>query len=251
MTEEIIILSLDDEIIDIEWCFINRHTPPPGRKYRYKVDHEKYVTHHHEMTREEILKKADKDPEHWILREKVHGTWVTVEENAIVVFTRHGLEKFKTIKNEHKEGETAKTEKSPRRDFSLFPEDEEYLNGLGLVWEAVQENRVQHVLIHDYPIPEGFNVTKAIVAVRMVPNYPEVQLDMLYFFPEISRRDGMAMAALTQTTIDAKSFQQWSRHRTPTNPWRPDIDNLSTHVPLAEVWLCNELKKNPPHALCA
>jgi hypothetical protein len=251
MTEEIIIYSLDDEIIDIEWCFINRHTPPPGKKYLYKVDHEKYVTHHHEMTREQILEKAGKNPEHWILREKVHGTWVTIEEKQVVEFTRHGLEKFKTIKNEHKEGEAVETEKSLRRDFSLLPEDEEYLNSLGLFWEAIQLDKIQHILILDYPIPEGFNVTKAVVAVRMPPGYPTVQLDMLYFYPEISRRDGVPIGALSPAAIDGKSFQQWSRHRTPTNPWREGIDNLSTHIPLAEVWLRNEFIKNPSHALRA
>jgi len=35
--------------------------------------------------------------------------------------------------------------------------------------------------------------------------------------------------------LDNKTFQQWSRHRTPANPWREGVDNLGTHVPLADV----------------
>ena len=35
--------SLDDEVIDIEWCTLHDHTPPKGRKYRIIIDREKWV----------------------------------------------------------------------------------------------------------------------------------------------------------------------------------------------------------------
>jgi len=251
MIEEIIIYTLDDEIIDIEWCFINGHTPPKGRKYRYKVDKESFVTDHHEMNGEQILEKAGKNSKDFILRQKIHGNWITIEPKHEVDFTKHGIEKFKTIKNEHTEGEVAVTEKAPRRGFSLLEEDEEYVNGLGLFWETIQVGKVQWLLIHDYPIPDGYNTKKVILAVQIAANYPTAQLDMLYFFPAVFRLDRTAILAVTAFNIDGKSFQQWSRHRTQSNPWRPGIDNLSTHIPLAEIWLNNEFIKKPSHEVRA
>ncbi len=248
--EEVIIFTIDDDIIDIEWCFIHGHTPPKGRKYRYKVDGIPYVTHHHIMSGEEVLVAAGKNAKEYILRQKIHGSWITIEPTHEIDFTKHGIEKFKTIKNEHTEGEQT-NEKSLRRDFSLLEEDEDYLNSLGLDWECILQGPVQWVLVHNYPIPAGFTINQAIVAIRIEPLYPTVQLDMLYFYPAITRKDNLPMGALTDFPLDEKTFQQWSRHRTANNPWRPGIDNLSTHLPLVAVWLENEFTKNQTNALRA
>jgi len=249
MTEEIIIFTLDGEIIDIEWCFKNGHTPPHGRKYRYRVDHEYRVANHHEITGKQILESVGKNPKEYILREKIHGSYVTIEPDQIVDLSKHGVEKFKTIKNEHTDGETA--EKSLRRDFSLLVEDEEFLKGLELDWEAVKIANCQWVIIYNYAIPAGYNFDKVTVAAMIAPNYPTAQIDMLYFYPALTRNDGIAIPNLIAYTLDGKSFQQWSRHRTGQNPWRPGIDCLATHIPLAEVWLNNEFLKRPANALRA
>ena len=63
--------------------------------------------------------------------------------------------------------------------------------------------------------------------------------------------DQQAVGALSEYPLDGKIYQQWSRHRTSANPWRPEVDNLSTHVPLADFWLSNEFIKRPNHALSA
>jgi hypothetical protein len=249
MTEEIIVFTLDGEIIDIEWCFKNGHTPPHGRKYRYRVDHEYRVTHHHEISGRKILESVGKDPKEYILREKIHGSYITIEPDQIVDLSKHGIEKFKTIKNEHTDGETA--EKSRRRDFSLLEEDEEFLNGLGLGWEAVIIGNSKWVFIYNYPIPVGYNFNQITVAVMIAPNYPTAQLDMLYFYPALTRTDGVAIPNLTAYALEGKNFQQWSRHRTGANPWRVGVDCLATHIPLAEVWLNNEFTKRPTNALRA
>lgn len=254
MTEEkIIIYTIDDEIIDLEWCFINGHKPPHGRKYRYKVDGDPYITEHHKRTGTQILESVGKNSGEYMLRQKVNGSWHTIEPNEEVDFTKPGIEKFKTIKNEHTEGESHyEAEKSFCRDFSLLEEDEEFLDGLGLSWETIETTQAQWVLIYDYPIPAGFNTTKAILAVRIPPNYPTSQLDMLYFYPFITRKDGIAIAAVQNNVkIRGLTFQRWSRHRTPSSRWRPGIDNLSTHVPLAEMWLNNEFIRKPSHEVPA
>ncbi|MBN8853701.1 MAG: multiubiquitin domain-containing protein [Sphingobacteriales bacterium] len=248
MNEEIIIITPEGEVIDIELCFKHGHQPQHGHKYRYKVDHEYYITHHHIMTGAQILEKAGKTPAEYMLRQKIHGNWVTIEPNQEVDFTAKGIEKFKTIKNEHTEGES---EESLKRDFSLPEEDEEYLNSLKLPWETVQDGQAQWVLIHSYTIPTGYNKERVLLGVRITPNYPDAQLDMLYFSPALSRTDGIAIGAVSPLTITGVGFQQWSRHRTAGNPWRPGVDNLSTHVPLAEMWLKQEFIKKPAHDLRA
>lgn len=249
MVEEFLVFTLDGEIIDIEWCFKHGHTPPHGRKYRYKVDDKYYVTHHHELSGKQILESAEKNPKEYILREKIHGSYVTIEPEQIVDLTKPGIEKFKTIKNDHTDGEVE--EKSPRRDFSLLEEDEDFLNGLGLSWEAVKIAQSQWVFIHDYPIPPGYNFQKVTVAVLITPHYPTAQLDMLYYYPALARKDGIAIPNLSIYTLEGKHFQQWSRHRTGQNPWRVGIDSLATHIPLTELWLNNEFTKRPTHALRA
>lgn len=249
MTEEIIIFTLDDEIIDIEWCFKNQRTPPHGRKYRYKVDDKYFVTHRHEISGKQILESAGKSPKEYILREKIHGSYITIEPDQIVDLTKHGIEKFKTIKNERTDGETK--EKSLRRGFSLLEEDEDFLNSLNLEWEAAEVGNSQWIYIYDYPIPAGYTTDYVTLAVLITPNYPSAQLDMLYFYPTLTRKDGIGIPNLTEHILEGKKFQQWSRHRTGQNPWRVGIDCLATHVPLADLWLLNEFTKRPTNAIRA
>ncbi|MCB9250848.1 MAG: hypothetical protein H6605_00130 [Flavobacteriales bacterium] len=140
----------------------------------------------------------------------------------------------------------------PRRDFTLLDEDEAFLESLGLSWEAANLGGALWIFIHNYPLPNGYNVNEAILGVRMSPGYPTAQLDMVYFFPALCRKDGQPIGALSLAHIDGKNFQQWSRHRTGANPWRPDIDNLGTHIPLADAWLQLEFEKRPvAHAIPA
>lgn len=239
--------SLEDEIIDLEWCAKHGHTPPKGRKYRIIIDRDKYIVDKECMIGKEILLIAGKNPpERFQLRQKLkHGNVVTIDYDQKVCFTEPGIEKFKTLPLDQTEGEV------PRKDFILLEEDEVYLNNLGLVWEAINAQGALWIFIHGYNLPDGYNATEACLGIRMTPGYPTAQLDMIYFYPALSRADGQPIGALSFTQIDGKIFQQWSRHRTAINPWRNGIDNLSTHVPLADAWLLLEFEKRPSHAVPA
>lgn len=240
--------SLDDDIIDIEWCTLNDHTPPKGKKYRIKIDRESFMVNQECMTGREILILAGKTPtERFQLRQKFKGgKVVTIAYDYVVCFTESGIEKFKTLPLDQTEGEV------PRRDFNLIDEDEAYLESLGLIWETANLQNALWVFIHNYALPQGYSASDATLAVRMSSGYPTSQLDMVYFYPALSRKDGQPIGGLSLAQIDSKNFQQWSRHRTIANPWRPDIDNLSTHVPLADAWLLLEFEKRPvAHAIRA
>jgi hypothetical protein len=97
------------------------------------------------------------------------------------------------------------------------------------------------VLIHDFPTSEGYNHPRVTAAIRLETGYPGAELNMVYFFPALARKDGKPIGA-TQAVqeIDGKGFQRWSRHRTGQNPWRAGEDNLGTHVILIEDWLERE-----------
>ncbi|MBI5370402.1 MAG: hypothetical protein HZA79_00095 [Sphingobacteriales bacterium] len=132
-----------------------------------------------------------------------------------------------------------------KRQFQLPEQDTTFLEGLGLSWEAVNDGGMQWVIIHNYPVPPGYNITEVSVAIKIESGYPRAQLDMAYFFPALSRLDGKAINAITVQVIDGKQFQRWSRHRTGQNPWREGVDDLSTHIALVSYWFEKEFIKQP------
>lgn len=130
-----------------------------------------------------------------------------------------------------------------RRQFSLPAEDMEWLEGCGLAYELVSEGGVLRVVLHNHPVPSGYNVVEVSVYVRIDPGYPDAQIDMAYFYPHLALSSGRAIGAISPDPFDGKTWQRWSRHRTPTNPWRPGIDGLATHFALVDEWLQREPKK--------
>ena len=131
-----------------------------------------------------------------------------------------------------------------RRQFSLPAEDVSWLEARGKPYELVNEAGALRVILCAVLIPSGYNVTQCEVNVRIDPGYPDSQIDMAYFFPPLTRVDGKTIGAVCEDAFDGKTWQRWSRHRTAANPWRPGVDNLSTHFELVADWLSRELRKN-------
>lgn len=125
-----------------------------------------------------------------------------------------------------------------RRQFALPEEDEGHLDALGLPWETVIDNNARWLLIHDFPIPEGYDHRTATAAVRVL-GYPPGQIDMVYFIPELARIDGKPINNLSTIQLEGKTFQQWSRHY----PWDSAEDTLATHLVRVETWLSREFDK--------
>jgi hypothetical protein len=128
-----------------------------------------------------------------------------------------------------------------RRTFQLPEEDEECLTNGGFKWETAIEAAVKWLIIQDYPLPEGYTQRAANLALRISPSYPDDQIDMVYFHPGLSLMSGKTINALTPHAIDGRPYQQWSRHRTSANPWRPGVDNICTHLLQVDTWLKREL----------
>ncbi len=132
---------------------------------------------------------------------------------------------------------------SPRRQFELLPQDREFLDTYGRPWETIIDGS-QWVLIHEFDTHEGYIHPRVTAAIRMETGYPNTELNMVYFFPALARRDGKPIGATQATqTIAGQNYQRWSRHRTAKNPWRAGLDHLDTHVILIEDWLAREFRK--------
>jgi hypothetical protein len=205
----------------------------PLPAYHILVDRDNIKVDKECLSGREILSLAGKTPiEKYQLNIRRKGGKVTkVGYDDTICLTEPGIEKFLTLPLDQTEGENL------RRDFSLLEEDEEFLEGLGLPWEAAKFQNASWIFIHGFPIRQGYNIGQATIGIWITPSYPVAQLDMVN--------------ALSNLLIDGKSFQRWSRHRTPQNPWRPGLDSLATHVPLVSFWLEQEFIKRPGHAKSA
>lgn len=219
------------EVVDLEEYAKAGKTPPRADTYRFKVNDIVCTWNEPTITGRQILEQAKLlPPKDYTLREKVHDQPPRrIELDEIVELCRHGLEKFRAIKKEQKEGEA-----QGRRMASVLEQDRLFLDRLGLPWEVVVEGNTW-VLIHGYPLPNGYTAKHVTLAIRMETGYPMTQLDMMYVFPPIARTDGRAIAnANIAQQLDRKTFQGWSRHRTPANPWVPGQDSFETHYYLVE-----------------
>jgi len=131
-----------------------------------------------------------------------------------------------------------------RQSFELLENDSEFLKSRNLRWETIVENSVKWVLIKNFPIPQGYNVPEAEIALMLTDSYPTTQIDMVYVDPPLNLMNGALIEKLIIEMHDGRSFQRWSRHRTEVNPWRPELDDISTHIGLVEEWFHKETRKN-------
>ncbi len=130
-----------------------------------------------------------------------------------------------------------------RRQFQLPYADAQYLDARGFGWEAVVDGGVRWVVVRGYPLPPGYNVQGADVALQIPASYPDAQIDMVYFFPDLARADGATIGRTSPQNIDGKRWQRWSRHRTNVNPWRRGLDCIETHLWLVDEWLLREHRR--------
>jgi hypothetical protein len=207
--------------------------------FKIQIDKHIFETRNPLPTGRELLELAGKNPpEQFALYLKPKGEQPKRIALADKVDLREpGVERFVTLPLDQTEG------LEMRKQFALPSEDLDWLESQRLPFELVSEGGVLRVIVHDFPVPSGYNVPLVSANVRIEPGYPDSQIDMVYFYPHLARSDGKQIGALATDNFDGKTWQRWSRHRTPANPWRPGIDNLSTHFALVHDWLSRELLK--------
>jgi hypothetical protein len=130
-----------------------------------------------------------------------------------------------------------------RRAFALPEIDREFLDSRGKPWETLIEGQSRWVIIDGFALPRGYNHSVVAVALLLQDSYPDVQIDMAYFFPTLARADGKGIRALSDQPLDGKIWQRWSRHRVSEGAWRPGVDNIETHLLYVSAFLTQELSK--------
>lgn len=230
-----------DELDIEEFSKMHGGKPPKARRYRIRVDREKYTVEVPEMTGRQILELAKKlPPENWLLNQKLKGGHVkAIGLTEVVDFRTPGIERFMTLPKDQNEGLS-----TPRRQFQLPEADVEGLDAAGFQWETIGAGG-GWLLVHGYDLPGGYNVNAASVAVQIPGGYPTTPLDMVFFSPVLSRQDGRPIPATQAIVqIDGTNWQRWSRHYSPVHPWIPGEYNVITHLALARHWLERELQRN-------
>ena len=244
-----------EEPVDIESCAGRGHEPPCARRYRIRINNNRYVIDHHNISGRELLELAGMTPhDHFRLDQKLgNGGTKRIGDDDLVNVCAPGIERFMTIPKIQIDGAPAPAVSLDaaelRRQFDLSRDDRNHLNARGLPWETFKESVKTGIrlwlLIHGWPVPKGYNQYEVTVAIMIPPNYPTAQLDMAYFLPALSRTVNHPIARTSEESIEGQTFQRWSRHRTSQNPWRPGLDNIATHLSMVECWLERELEKQP------
>jgi uncharacterized protein YegP (UPF0339 family) len=238
-----VVVDLEDPV-DVEECDRRGERPPEARHYRIRVGKDTYIVKESVVTGEQILRLAGKSPPNrWRLDQKLRGgqtNKVGLDEEVHVC--EPGVERFLTIPLDQQEGSPVATDES-RQEFQLPSEDREFLDSLDQNWEAVEDGNKQWILIHDYPLPDGYTASAATLAFQIPPSYPTAQIDMVYLHPPVRRKDGKGIPNVNEGyRIDGQDFQRWSRHRTSENEWRPGIDGVDTHLASVESWFEREFE---------
>lgn len=225
-------------LVDIEEYGKTCKDVPPARQYKIKVDKNYHVVNSPFITGKELIGLENKQPiQNWDAYKfySNQAKPVKVGHNETVDLTEKCLVRFVLQPKEQKDG------RNNRKEFALPTEDVEFLDKLGLPWETLSSAGLW-VLVHDYPIPAGYNTPTVEIALMVAPSYPATEIDMAYFYPQLQKKDGKPINAVSSQAIDGRCFQRWSRHRLP-GEWKPGIDNILTHLALVDNWLANDLKR--------
>ena len=211
-----------------------------GPKIKIKIDGKMYEVDRASMTGKELLELAEKHPytKYGISKRMKGNKLVSVEYDEEVDLSEPGLEKFVTLPYEQTEGEGLE------RAFSFNEDDTFFLEKQGLPYETIKEGTANWLLIHDFPIPKGYNIDKTTAAISIPRGYPDTPLDMVYFYPPLSLNSGKIIPATNcLVNIRDKQYQRWSRHFTAQNPWRAGTDNLNTFCLYIQNWIKKELAR--------
>jgi hypothetical protein len=212
----------------------------PPKTYKIQIDKKQYDVDNPTPMGRDLLLLAEKNPPErfQIFQRLPGGNLEEVKPDATVDLQNPNVERFVTLPLDQTEGEMP--EVPLRRDFQLSESDTETLDGLGLRWETIRDGMVAAVVIRNYPVPSGYNHAAVDIHLRIPTAYPEAQLDMVYVSPALARADGRGIGALSMTPFAGSEWQQWSRHRSPANPWRRGIDDIATHLALVNHWFVRE-----------
>lgn len=177
----------------------------------------------------------------WIIVLKTASEKKQVDMDYVIDLREPGIEKLRLTPREINNGEVAAV---ARRDFALMPSDHAWLDARGYDWSTILDAGRRWLIIRDMPLPYGYNVASATIAMEIPTAYPMAEIDMFYCSPHLVRTNGQVIPQTQVTeTINGRPFQRWSRHRGAGAPWRAGQDCVATHLLLVEESLDREVEK--------
>ncbi|WP_321793279.1 multiubiquitin domain-containing protein [Burkholderia pyrrocinia] len=235
----------DHDLVDLGAPGVERFSTRP-RQWELNVQGVLLVVHHPTIVVREAIKDAGFDPtKPWIIVLRVrHQPKREVSLDDVIDLRTPGIEKLRLTPKEVNNGEGPTV---PRRMFRLLDVDERWLDKLGLRWETIIEQCLPNqkrrwLLIHDYPLPDGYTSQHTVLALEIPLTYPGAQIDMFYTNPPLRLPSGRAIPNTeVNESIDGRSFNRWSRHRGQQSPWDPASDNVVTHLALVESAMLKEV----------
>ena len=190
------------------------------------------------LTRDALVQAGFK-PTEWSVMLKVAGApAVPIGLDDIVDLRTPGIEKLRLTKDDVNNGEAPP---QPERTFALLSVDEAHLGRLGLRWETVTEGQRRFLLIHNYPVPEGYNVDRVVLGLEIPPDYPGVAVYGFFTCPPLRRKSGHPIPnPRPDAEIRGQVYSGWSRYRSPVQ-WDANVDNVVTQLVLVETSLAREV----------
>lgn len=226
----------NDQIIDLDGDGIERFI---SRKATWKLNIQgKEFTFDTPtvVIRDAVIRAGLNPNQAWHIFLKVEGQ-PKVEKNIddVIDLRTPRIEKLRLTPKDVNNGEEPR---ATRRDFSLRPEDEHYLDEMGYCWETRLVGNARWLIIHDYELPDGYNHHQINLALLITSGYPVNMLDMFYVYPPLVRVNDVNIPATEATVaIDSVAFQRWSRHRS----WNPEIDSVISQLAMADGCLQKEV----------
>lgn len=150
-----------------------------------------------------------------------------------------GIEKLRLTPAQINNGEV---HTALRREFALLEKDEVYLNERGFKWETFVDGGRRWLLVREYALLDGYDHTVVDIAIDIPPSYPRAEIDMFHCHPHLALKSGRSIGETSgRTRIDARTFQQWSRHLNGVTRWNPNTDSVMTHIAVVEAALLKEI----------
>lgn len=194
------------------------------------------------VVRDALLQAGFNPDQGWHIFLKVEGQpKEPVGLDAVIDLRRKGIEKLRLTPKDVINGEGSSI---PLRAFLVPKIDESFLDAKYPSWEAVVDGGRQWIVVPNFTMPPGYSAQQVHLALEIQPTYPAAEIDMFYLSPPVTLSNGSQIPATELiVTIRGQQFQRWSRHRTPTGPWKPGLDSVKTHMALVDNALLKEVQQ--------
>lgn len=117
-------------------------------------------------------------------------------------------------------------------DGVLLEGDQRFLETNGYRYDVTVEDGMTCLVLHDVPLPRGFDRDATDILMRLPPGFPDAQPDMFWCDPPLRFATGQEVVGSDAREVFlSRDWQRFSRHLAP-GAWRPGRDNLQSWLML-------------------